>query len=129
MRSTLIFTFLTSLFITPIFASTEVWKMGEHFYELERNDSTGLLISKSCEQKKCETTNALKTISFKKLTADKFSGGKNPGAVLCHELKSTQIVFLRDLKGNDNSFCMLSDKSFVSTGSLEIQARKNDEKK
>ncbi|MBC7539314.1 MAG: hypothetical protein H7281_10865, partial [Bacteriovorax sp.] len=113
---------------TSTFASTEVWKMGGHFFEFSRNDSTGLLISKSCEQKKCEASKILKTISLKKLTAEKFSGGKNPGAVLCHELKNAQVVFLRDLKGNDNSFCMLSDKSFVSSGSLEIEARKNDEK-
>lgn len=120
--------FLNLLFINTTFGFSEVWKMGDHFLEFERNNATGELISKSCLSKKCEATKVLKKISFKKIDSAKFSGGKNPGAVLCHELKNTQVVFLRDLNGNDNSFCMFSDKSLLSSASLEMQARKNDEK-
>lgn len=109
-------------------ASVEIWKTGKSYFKFQRNDYSGLLISKICEKNNCAAKETLKTISFKNLRSDRLNGGKNPGAVLCHELENTQVIFLRDLKGNDNSFCMFPDKSLVSSGSLEMQARKNDEK-
>jgi hypothetical protein len=111
-----------------IMASTEVWKMGEHYFEFERTELPSLLISKNCANKPCEAKNILKIVSLKNITSKDLTGGKNPGAVICHKLKNANLVYLRDLKGNDNSFCLFADKSFVSSGSLEIQARKNDEK-
>lgn len=127
MRFLLLLTTLSLVAIDTSIATTEIWKMGNRYFQFSRNASTGLLVSKSCEQKKCHAIKILKTLSFKKLSPNKFTDGKNPGAVLCHELKNTQVIFLRDLNGNDNSFCLFSDKSIISSGSLELEARKNDE--
>lgn len=119
--------FLSLIFSSTAFAKVEVWKMGEHFLEFKRDEKSGVLISKNCENKSCEALAFLKKVSLKNLSANKFSGGKNPGAVLCHESKNAEVVFLKDLEGNDNSFCYFKDKSFVSSSSIETEARKNDE--
>jgi hypothetical protein len=117
------------LFPTLVWSSTEVWKMGDHFYEFTRTEESGLLISKQCTiSKKCMASEFLKKTSFKNLSTTKFSGGKNPGAVLCHESKIGEVVFLKDLQGNDNSFCYFKDKSMVSSSSVALEARKNDGK-
>lgn len=118
---------LVFIFPTYLFASTEVWKLGDKFFEFNRDEKNGILISKSCNQK-CEAFKLLKKVSLKNLSPAKLSGGKNPGAVLCHESVGAEVLFLKDLNGNDNSFCFLKDKSFVSSSSLEIAAGKNDAK-
>lgn len=115
-------------FSAKTFGSMEIWKNGDQFFEFIRFDNSGILTTANCEKKECEALKILKTISFKNLSSEKFWGGKNPGAVLCHEIKTAQVVFLRDLSGNDNSFCRFPDKSMISSGSLEMKARENDKK-
>lgn len=125
MKLLIILVFFYSLSLS---ASTEIWKLGGEFIEMKRDEKSGLLLSSSCHQK-CEAWKFLKKASLKNLSSEKLSGGKNPGAVLCHDEKSAEVVFLKDLKGNDNSFCLFKDKSFVSSSSIEIEARKNDQGK
>ncbi len=110
------------------FAQTEVWKMGNRFFEFNHDEKSGLLISKNCMEKNCEAKKFLKKVSLKNMSVQKFSGGKNPGAVLCHEDQKAEVIYLKDLKGNDNSFCLFKDKSMVSSSSIESEAKKNDAK-
>lgn len=112
-----------------VLAYEELWKMGKEFVPLLKDEANGILVSKNCEKKKCEALKFIKRISLKKLDAKDLSGGKNPGAVLCHLEDEARIIFLKDLHGNENSFCMLKDHSFISTSTLYIYAQKNDELK
>lgn len=122
--------FLSLFAASSVQAETEIWKMGDRFFELTRDQKTNALISKNCvSNNNCSASKFIKKVSFKKLQPSLFSGGKNPGAVLCHESKDADIIFLKDLKGNDNSFCLFNDKSMVSASSIEIAAKKNDEAK
>jgi len=125
---TLVFTFFL-LMALPVFSYEEVWKLGDHFFPMEKNESKNLLISKSCLEEKCEAMKALKKVSLKPISSDKFSGGKNPGAVICTESAKGRIVYLKDLSGNENTFCAFEDKSLVSTGTIAIYARQNDKGK
>jgi hypothetical protein len=118
---------LLCFYSLQVMAGSEVWKLGDKFFEFNRDEKNSLLISKSCNQK-CDAYKLLKKVSLKSLSSAKLTGGKNPGAVLCHESEGAEILFLKDLNGNDNSFCFLKDKSFVSSSSLEIAAGKNDAK-
>lgn len=120
--------FFSLIFSISAFAKEEVWKMGDHFFELSNDEKIGLLISKNCQKKNCEALKFIKKVSLKNISSDKLSGGKNPGAVLCHDSKIGEVIFLKDLNGNDNSFCLFKDKSMISSASIENQARKNDEK-
>lgn len=110
-------------------AYEEIWKLGEHFLPMEKNESKKILISKNCNSESCEALKVLKTISLKTIPSEKFAGGKNPGAVICTESAKGKIVYLKDLSGNENTFCFFSDKSMVSSGTLAVYANKNDEGK
>ncbi len=79
--------FFSLIFSVSASAKVEVWKMGDHFFELKKDEKTGILISKSCDKKGCEAATFIKQVSLKDISPEKLSGGKNPGAVLCHESK------------------------------------------
>lgn len=108
------------------FSYEEVWKLGDHFLPMEKNEAKNILISKMCINGKCEAMVALKKVSMKQIPAESFSGGKNPGAVACTESVKGKIIYLKDLNGNENTFCAFEDKSMVSTNTLTIYARQND---
>lgn len=87
----------------------EVFVFGRNniFFEERRKD---LYLNKSCKDEKC--------LAFK-LTKEKIKFPKlkgyqaNPTSYTCkNELKGTVIIG-RDLKGNEQSFCRLSDKSMI----------------
>jgi aerobic-type carbon monoxide dehydrogenase small subunit (CoxS/CutS family) len=120
--------FILLFFIQSSFviASEEVWKMGDKFIPFLRDDKNKTLVSKDCEDGKCQAVLVLKKVSLKKITADKLAGGKNPGAVVCHEVDDGKVIYLKDLQGNENTFCFYKDKSMVSASTLYIQAQKND---
>lgn len=118
-----------SLFIAfsiKALAYEEVWKLGEHFLPMEKSETKNLLISKQCYEGSCEALKVLKTVSLKNIPAEKFTGGKNPGAVICTESAKGKIVYLKDLSGNENTFCFFEDKSMVSSSTLAVYASKND---
>lgn len=124
MKSLVLLSFL--LMSLQIHAYEEVWKLGDHFLPMEKNEAKGILVSKMCMSGSCEALKALKKVSFKKIPAEKFSGGKNPGAVACTESAKGKIVYLKDLSGNENTFCFFEDKSMVSTGTMANYAGQND---
>jgi len=80
-------------------------------------------------EEKCEALKALKRVSLKTIPSEKFSGGKNPGAVICTESAKGRIIYLKDLSGNENTFCAFDDKSLVATSTIAIYARQNDKGK
>lgn len=127
MKNTLLV--LMVMLSTQTHAYEEVWKLGDHFLAMEKNEAKKILISKSCVSKSCEALQALKKVSLKSISSAKFSGGKNPGAVACTESVQGKIVYLKDLNGNENTFCVFPDKSLVSTSSLAVFAEKNDKGK
>lgn len=120
--------FLIFQFSYSVYGATDIWKMGNHFLEFTKDESQNILISKSCYNRKCDALKILKIISFKKINSTKLEGGKNPGSILCTDIAGAQIIYLRDLNGNDNSFCQFKDQSMVSASTLSTFARKNDEK-
>jgi hypothetical protein len=127
MKKIIILSLISFFTLQPqLMAITDIWKMGDHFFEFTKDDAKDLLISKFCDKKNCDALKALAKISFKNIGSDKLSGGKNPGAVLCQEIPNAHIVYLKDLHGNDNSFCQFKDLSMVSSSTLSSYASKND---
>ncbi len=114
------------LLSTSAFSYEEVWKMGESYLSLLRLEKEKILVSKSCSDKNCQALKILKTISHKNISSTDLAGGKNPGAVLCSKEKRARVIYLKDMSGNENTFCFFNDKSFVSTSTLDIYATKND---
>ena len=128
MRFILVFTFLFLTLSNPAHAAVEIWKMGDSFFEYSRDPHSKLLIASHCLKSPCEAKEVLKTVSFKNISSPQLTGGKNPASILCQSLHNAQLVILRNLDGNENSFCWFSDQSSISNGSLESQARINDQK-
>jgi hypothetical protein len=124
------FYFLILFFSTSIFAQEEIWKLGDSFIAVMR-DKKGeveLLYSKSCEKKNCEAIVKSENLKWDNLPKDAFDGGKNPGAVLCKEVLKQNIIYVKDISGNENTFCIFKDKSFISSSSLSNIANKNSQK-
>jgi hypothetical protein len=117
------------LFSFSTLAYEEIWKLGDHFIPMEKNEEKDLLISKSCSTRPCDAMNILHKVTMKNIDAEKLIGGKNPGAVLCTEKTKGRILYMKDLSGNENTFCFFKDKSMVSTGTLSLHAAKNDKVK
>lgn len=46
------------------------------------------------------------------------SRGHNPAAMVCHALKYP-VVILKDIQGNEQSYCTFPDKSIVTSYSIE----------
>lgn len=116
------------IYIQPLFAQEILWKSGNTFIAIYNDQKTNLLYSASCRKKSCEALSETKNISWKLLDKNSTIGGKNPGAVLCKDVLKQQIIYLKDLQGNENTFCLFKDKSFISSSSLSILANKNDKK-
>lgn len=121
----LLFLFLT---IQPLFAQELLWKSGNTFVAVFDDKKSNLLYSATCTKKACEALNSTKNISWKLLPKDATIGGKNPGAVLCKEVLKQRIIYLKDLQGNENTFCLFKDKSFISSSSLSVIADQNEKK-
>lgn len=97
----------------------EIWKSGDHFISLIREDNTHFLYSENCKNKKCAAIIKTKNVSLKR--DDKTihdSSGKNPGSVICKKIFNQVVFYLKDIQGNENTFCLFPDKSFISSSSL-----------
>ena len=108
----------------------ESWRMGDDYVMFVNLKSRGIRVSKGCEKEnlRCEVWKILKSVSMKVLTPQDLKGGKNPGASLCHKQKDTQVIFARNTKGKQATFCLFPDGSMVDSGGLLIAAIKNDGK-
>jgi len=109
----------------------ESWRVGEDYVVFVNFKHKGMKISKGCEDAKsnCQVWKILAAVSTKQLGASDLIGGKNPGASLCHKQKNAQILFARNVKGRQGTFCVFSDGSMVDSGGLLMAAKMNDAKK
>lgn len=118
------------MFMTnQVWALEEIYQLGDKYLPVIINQKNHTTLSKNCESKKCTALKILKEVSIKKIDSQAFSGGKNPGAVICSSTKEGKVIYLKDLSGNENTFCIFADKSMASSGTLEFYARKNDGEK
>lgn len=97
------------------------WRIGTTYFKSVEDPSTGWSLSPGCNSR-CEAWVAAKSAAKFALSKEKRAGGKNPGSVLCHEFKGASVIVAVDAAGNQQSFCVFPDKSFISTASL-IEAR------
>lgn len=80
------------------------------------NDSVKGWVSETCMKNSCAASVFFKTPkAMPRLPAN--DGGKNPDAMVCHELK-LPVVILKDAQNNEQSFCMFGDKSIVSSDAI-----------
>lgn len=124
-----IFTLLIILVSISVGANEVIWKAGKKFVSLYEDKKKNLLYSSACVKSKCDALEKTKKLSWKDMREDATMGGKNPGAVLCKEVLNQKIIYLKDLSGNENTFCLFSDNSFISSSSLSVIATKNEKKK
>lgn len=122
----LLLVFCQIISINTTTAQESLWKAGNTFIALYDDTDTKLLYTASCKKYPCEALSLTKNISWKSLPKDSTLGGKNPGAVLCKEVLKQKIIYLKDLQGNENTFCLFKDKSFISSSSLSILADQNE---
>ncbi len=116
---------LIFFFTSSIMAQEALWKMGNSFIAVFDDQKSNLLYSASCQKVSCDAINLTKNVSWKMLSKDATIGGKNPGAVLCKDVLKQKILYLKDMQGNENTFCVFKDKSFISSSSLSILADRN----
>lgn len=90
-----------------------------------------ITISANCVSKgrlkECAASQALKKADISKLGRDLF--GRNPGALLCSDQLGGRVVWTRDQKGNERTFCEFKDGSYVGSGALAYYGRENSRKK
>lgn len=111
-----------------IYAQEALWKSGGTFISVFDDAKTNLLYSTSCLKNPCEALKLSKNVTWGALPKDSTIGGKNPGAVLCKEVLKQRIIYLKDMQGNENTFCVFKDKSFISSSSLSVIADQNQKK-
>lgn len=76
-----------------------------------------IILSKNCseDKKNCLALKKAKEIKFS-VIQEKLLGGKNPGILLCHELKEEVVAGVTDR--GQISFCRFKDKTMINTGGL-----------
>jgi len=105
-----------------------LWKVDGGYVAIFEDPKTKLIYSASCKKYKCKSLIESKKVSWKSLSEDSLLGGKNPGAVLCKESLRKNIVYLKDLQGNESTFCHFEDGSLISSSSLIQIADENKAK-
>jgi hypothetical protein len=83
------------------------------------NETVKGWVSESCNNlnKKCDARDFFST-QKPALKSHPISGGRNPAAVACHDLK-LDVIVLKDLHNNEKSFCVFKDKTLVSSSAVE----------
>jgi hypothetical protein len=87
------------------------YSIGNEIFIFKKVDH--LLVSRSCENKKCKAYQSGLTYKSHKLTAAELSGGKNPLSVACKLKLKGKVIIAKDLKGNNQSLCGFSDNSYL----------------
>lgn len=75
----------------------------------------------------CAASQALKAANMAKLGRDLF--GRNPGALLCSDQLGGRVVWTRNHRGDERTFCEFKDGSYVGSGALAFYGRENSKKK
>lgn len=77
--------------------------------------------------KPCAASRAIRRADSSKLTRDLF--GRNPGALLCSAQLGGTVVWSRDSRGDERTFCAFRDGSLVGSGTLAYYGRRSPEAK
>ncbi len=108
----------------------ETWRVGNFSFKTEVNRRLGIMVNPACAVDRpshpCGAIVFAKRASKKALSKEELSGGKNPGAVLCHRSDGSRVVIAEDPNGNQASFCVFKDGSLISSSSLLKMALRND---
>jgi hypothetical protein len=119
-----------SIFCSGVFASDftgQIWSKNKKHYMFSLHKPTQTLISENCfnetvtlEKSTCDAAKILKQKKTLTVPATAFTGGKNPGAVACGIGLNKQVIVLKDINENENSFCVFDDQSMISAIDLQI---------
>ncbi|WP_408097702.1 hypothetical protein ACJVC5_01960 [Peredibacter sp. HCB2-198] len=97
-------------------ANCETWTGYSQKEKVCWEDSVKGWVSESCLSQKCEAKEFFKTAQTKpRIPAS--AGGQNPDTMVCHALKFP-VIILKDAQNNEQSFCVLKDKSIVSAEAI-----------
>lgn len=117
----ILFIFLFTLLLHAGEPNQQIWSMGQNHYIFFVDQESKTLISKSCVDKKKDCM-ALKEKSLPRhmvFSKDQLSGGKNPASLICSIAHHGEVLVLKDLKGNENSFCLFKDNTIIDAHNLE----------
>jgi hypothetical protein len=129
--------FHIALIVLMASASASAWGTNLTF-KIERKDiafrtlpERHITISAGCVKGErlleCAASQALRKADISRLKRDLF--GRNPGALLCADQLGGRVVWARDQKGNERTFCQFKDGSYVGSGTLAHYGRKNSAQK
>ncbi|HAZ13820.1 MAG: hypothetical protein A2X86_14505 [Bdellovibrionales bacterium GWA2_49_15] len=112
-------------------STLESWRFGEDYIIFVNLKDKGMRVNQGCEDatSSCLVWKMLASVSLQDLDASDLSGGKNIGASLCHKIENAQIVFARNAKGRQATFCAFLDGSMVDSGGLLLAAKMNAAKR
>lgn len=79
-----------------------------------------LLETRCLTSKECLTYKLVaSTTKKKKIQLTSVShGGTSPGSLICRSYLQKKAVILKDIEGNENSFCLFEDGSLIDMNSL-----------
>lgn len=122
-----LFILALSLFEAHAAERTQSFRIGDKDQSFTLLEERHITISSNCVEreslKKCNAAQALKRANLSKLGKDLF--GRNPGAMLCSEQLGGTVVWSKDEKGNERTFCRFKDGSLVGSGTLAFYGREN----
>ena len=96
-----------------------IYRIGEKFIIFKMHNEQKYLLSNQCvKTNNCLASRALNKKYNIKINPGDLKGGKNPGSVLCRKIPDGKVVIGLDVKRNQQSFCLFTDKSIISTGIL-----------
>ena len=93
------------------------WRVGTTYFRSVEDKASGWVLSPGCNSQ-CAAWMAAKKAHAMTPSKEQLAGGKNPGSVLCHQFRGANVLIAVDGSGNQQSFCVFADKSFISTASL-----------
>ena len=101
----------------------EKWEMKSKSITFMFNKSQSLRIDLDCfkNYNRCE---ALRATRYAKKQTNDNNFGKSPYSAVCEKSTKGKVVFLKNSKGHQSSFCLFKDKSLIDTASLYVKANK-----
>ncbi len=111
MRSSMFRFIMMLLMSSSVWAADQIYSFGDLKVIFTKVD--GVLVNRSCKDKKCEAYQKSLNFSKKPLSPELLDGGKSPSAVRCKELMGGEVLIGRDRTGNEQSACQFKDGSYL----------------
>ena len=114
-------------------SNVKIYHHHKTYFKVFVDHTKRLMISKSCSKditpfSKCQAAKSLFNVKLSDIK-NKRVGGKNPGSLLCKYSTDGEVIFAKDLKGRNTTFCQFQDKSMVASHTLYYFASKNKEQR